>query len=298
MLDASTSNAGPLTPSLDRSNVIRHLATPILSLSRDTLDVLVLAAPSMLEFSLNKVEDVPADLRAELLQLEDSCVILRMFWIVKINPVRLRSLSDESWNMILNDPVLVFPMVVWFQKNEEKEVRSFQNLDQVVKYIYRYRKIILIDLPTLSTDKKLSDLAASNDETEKSHNDQEVDLDSANPPPNQDLLVLSNTNDVVGTGRYGKSDTTTKFSLDRAVGSEEIGDSQEDQDVYLHSTISPSNAREDGGFDNDEESERHWPQMEQGPKEFAQETKEVTGKEKAKAETPPKTETKSYQSGK
>ena len=298
MLDASTSNAGPLTPSLDRSNVIRHLAAPILSLSRDTLDVLVLAAPSMLEFSLNKVEDVPSDLRAELLQLEDSCVILRMFWIVKINPVRLRSLSDESWNTILNDPVLVFPMVVWFQKNEEKEVRSFQNLDQVVKYIYRYRKIILIDLPTLSTDKKLLDLAVGIDETEDSHKDQEVDLDSANPPPNQDLLVLGNTNDVVGTGRYGKSDATTKFSLDHAVGSEEIKDSQKDQEVYLHSTIPPSNAREDGGFDNDEESERYWPQMEQEPKEFAQETKEVTSKEKAKAETPPKTEAKSYQSGK
>ena len=114
------------------------------------------AAPNMLEFSLSKMEDVSTDLRAELLQLEDIYVILRMFWIVKISPERLRSLSDGSWNAILSDPVLVFPSVMWFEKDVEEEVRLFQNLDQVVKYIYRYRKIILIDLPTLSTDKKPS----------------------------------------------------------------------------------------------------------------------------------------------
>ena len=249
--------------------------------------MLVLAAPNMLEFSFKQVEDVSTELRAELLQLEDICVILRMFWIVKISPERLRSLSNKSWNAILIDPVKVFPSVMWFEKDEEEEVRSFQNLEQVVKYIYRYRKIILIDLPTLSTDKKLLDRALGTDETDNSHKDQEdkklldralgtdvtdnshkdqeVDFDYANPPPKGNVVVPSNTGDGVVTETNGKVDTTESGNISTIRNST----AKNNESSKTHEGSPSGDASEDytgegGGFDNDEERENYWQQMKQG----------------------------------
>ena len=225
----------------------------------------MLAAPNMLEFSLRKEEDISTELRAELLQLEDIYVILRMFWIVKISPERLLSLSDESWNSILINPVILFPSVMWFEKNVEEEVRSFQNLEQVVKYIYRYRKIIFINLPTLSTDKRLLDRALGTDETENSHKDQEVDFDSANLPPNGDVIVSSNADDDTGTN--GKVDTTESGSISTITNSaakNKAPESSKKHESFPSGDASEDYAGEGGGFDNDEERERYWQQMVQG----------------------------------
>ena len=320
MLDATTSNPGP-----DRSDVIRDLATPILSLSRHTLDELVLAAPNMLEFSFNQVEDVSPELRAELLKLEDICVILRMFWIVKISPERLRSLSNKSWNAILIDPVKVFPSVMWFEKDEEEEVRSFQNLEQVVKYIYRYRKIILIDLPTVSSDEKLLDRALVIDETENSHKDQEVDFDSANPPPNKDV-VSSNADDGGDTGTNGKGGTAESGSISTITN---LTATNKDNESSMKHVNNPSeNDEENKGvseYDKEMENQRLNDQGDDDPNQWLNdqgdddpnkfhdlEKKPDPPQEnnpnkphakpdppqKAEAKTPPKTKAKPKQSGK
>ncbi len=70
---------------------------PILSLPQNELDHLISSAPELLEFSLNKVKDLPKDVKMKLNMSHDSSVILRMFWIVKIIPDKLRKLTEEDW---------------------------------------------------------------------------------------------------------------------------------------------------------------------------------------------------------
>ena len=114
------------------------------------MERLATAAPKSLEFLLGKVEDLQTDLKQELLELgvEEVSVILRMFWIVKIGPERLRFLQKRDWLVILGDPTKRFVTVVWF-KNEgiRNEVTSFSNLAEVVRHLYWYQSIVFANLP-------------------------------------------------------------------------------------------------------------------------------------------------------
>ncbi len=116
---------------------------PILSLPQNELDHLISSAPELLEFSLNKVKDLPKDVKMKLNMSHDSSVILRMFWIVKIIPDKLRKLTEEDWKSILENPKILFPLVVLFQNPFFKQVvKNFANLDIVVQYIHGYRNIL------------------------------------------------------------------------------------------------------------------------------------------------------------
>ncbi len=116
---------------------------PILSLPQNELDHLISSAPELLEFSLNKVKDLPNDVKMKLNMSHDSSVILRMFWIVKIIPDKLRKLTEEDWKSILKNPKILFPLVVLFQNPFFKQVvKKFANLDIVVQYTHRYRNIL------------------------------------------------------------------------------------------------------------------------------------------------------------
>ena len=114
------------------------------------MERLAAAAPKSLEYLLRKVEDLQTDLKQELLELgdEEVSVILRMFWIVKIGPERLRFLQKRDWLVILGDPTKRFVTVVWF-KNEgiRNEVTSFSNLAEVVRHLYWYQSIVFANLP-------------------------------------------------------------------------------------------------------------------------------------------------------
>jgi len=148
-----TSSTKPslLRPRKNLSAIIRRLATPVLTLSGgEELERLATAAPYSLKFLLQKNKVLEADVRQELLQLdmEEVSVIMRMFWIVRLNPVKLRVLRDREWKMILEEPARRFDMVVWFKDEAVRnEVSSFSNLEQVVRHLYWYKKDVFIDLP-------------------------------------------------------------------------------------------------------------------------------------------------------
>ncbi len=145
---------------VDQSDVISQLATPILSLPRSDLNILISSQPGLLKFVLNGVRVLSEDIKKKLLGMEDSSAVLRMFWIVKLNPDRLSNLMEEEWTPILENPNTLFPLVVWFKTPAViKVVRSFTNLDRVVQYIHMYRKIVFAardKIPTKSVPKKES----------------------------------------------------------------------------------------------------------------------------------------------
>ncbi len=116
---------------------------PILSLPQNELDHLISSAPELLEFSLNKVKNLPKDVKMKLNMSHDSSVILRMFWIVKIIPDKFGKITEEDWKSILENPKILFPLVVLFQNPFFKQVvKKFANLDILVQYIHRYRNIL------------------------------------------------------------------------------------------------------------------------------------------------------------
>ncbi len=128
---------------VDQSDVISQLAMPILSFPLSDLNILISSQPGSLKFVLNGVQGLSEDIKKKLLGMEDSSVVLRMFWIVKLNPDRLNNLTEEDWMPILENPNTLFPLAVGFKTPAvNQEVKSFTNLDRVVQYIHMYRKIL------------------------------------------------------------------------------------------------------------------------------------------------------------
>ncbi len=128
---------------VDQSDIIIIIAMPILSLPLSDLNILISSQPGLLNFVLNGVRGLSEDIKKKLLGMEDSSAVLRMFWIVKLNPDRLSNLTEEEWMPILENPNTLFPLAVWFKTLAViKVVRSFTNLDRVVQYIHMYRKIV------------------------------------------------------------------------------------------------------------------------------------------------------------
>ncbi len=139
----SFSDSQPPPTIVDQSDIISQLAMPILSLPLSDLNILISSQPGLLKFVLNGVRGLSEDIKKKLLGMEDSSAVLRMFWIVKLNPDRLSKLTEEDWMPILENPNTLFPLAVWFKTPVVfKVVRSFTNLDRVVQYIHMYRKIL------------------------------------------------------------------------------------------------------------------------------------------------------------
>ncbi len=142
-LFCSFSDSQPPSTIVDQSDVISQLAMPILSLPLSDLDILISSQPGLLKFVLNNVQGLSEDIKKKLLGMEDSSAVLRMFWIVKLNPERLSNFTEEEWTPILEKPNVLFPLAVWFKTPAvNQEVKSFTNLDRVVQYIHMYRKIL------------------------------------------------------------------------------------------------------------------------------------------------------------
>ncbi len=110
-----------------------------------------------------------------------------MFWIVKIIPDKLRKLTEEDWKSILENPKILFPLVVLFQNPFIKQVvKKFANLDTVVQYIHRYRNILYEMLDKFNSRNALQDPAdimnpANIGEEMTSHSDI-LYYDKPNPP--------------------------------------------------------------------------------------------------------------------
>ncbi len=116
---------------------------PILSFPLSDLNILISSQPGSLKFVLNGVQGLSEDTKKKLLGMEDSSAVLRMFWIVKLNPDRLNNLTEEDWMPILENPNTLFPLAVRFKTPAvNQEVKSFTNLDRVVQYIHMYGKIL------------------------------------------------------------------------------------------------------------------------------------------------------------
>ena len=143
-----------LPSSENHSAIIFKIANPVLALSKDDIRVLMYTGDK-LKFILGHPGNLQLtpELQGEFVDLNDSSEILKMFWIMKVAPPRLRNLTKSNWNFIAVDPGTRLLQLVTFSNEDEIEISHLDNLDHVVKCIYWYREEVFRSMAAKDTSK-------------------------------------------------------------------------------------------------------------------------------------------------
>ena len=91
----------PVHPSpKNHSAIISKIATPILALSKDDIHVLMYMGNNLRNTLGHQGNlQLTPELQREFVDLTDSSEILKMFWIIKVAPPRLRNLTKSNWDL-------------------------------------------------------------------------------------------------------------------------------------------------------------------------------------------------------
>ena len=137
-----SSHDQPSNKSRVLSHIISALKERILSLSKAEILPLTYPPPSVVSGILKERFNLSSALHKEIANLSEFKTVMRMFLIVKMDPARLRDLTNENFQFSKGNEGNNFLQMVTFTDADKKIVQDFDDLVAIIDYFIAYKSTI------------------------------------------------------------------------------------------------------------------------------------------------------------